>query len=152
MKKVLYLLLFVLLMGCAQQPAPLSEAELKTIVQGQNEKLKSLFMTGDAEKISQFYTKNAKLSADGNNDVFRGREAIRDFWKTGLEGAKLVDMTTETISIDATGDAIYETGKVTNKIQVQDTVMTFKAKYINVWRKEEGEYKLDVDSWIDIKE
>ena len=151
MKKMLYLSLFVLLMSCAQQPAPLSESELKTIIHGQNEKLKSLFMTGDAEKISQFYTKNAKLSGDGNNEVFRGREAIRDFWKAGLEGAKLVDMTTETISIDATGDVIYETGKVTNKIQVQDSVMTFKAKYINVWRKEEGEYKLDVDSWIDIQ-
>ncbi|RAW03211.1 YybH family protein [Pseudochryseolinea flava] len=151
MKNLFYLSILVVLFSCNQKPATPTEEELKAIVHAQNEKLKALFTEGDAEKLSQFYTKNAKLSGDGNSDVVRGREAIRDFWKSMLQGAKLVEMNTETLSIDASGDVIYETGKVTNKIQVQDSVMTFKAKYVNIWKKEDGEYKLEVDSWTDIE-
>jgi ketosteroid isomerase-like protein len=152
MNGLAWVFMVVTLISCQTQQAVPNEAELKAIVRKQNEKLKSLFMTGDADKISQLYTENAKLSADGNNDIVRGREAIRDFWKSGMQGVKVVDMTSETLSIDTSGDVIYETGKVTNRLEIKDSVFTFKAKYVNVWKKEDGEYKLDVDSWIDIQE
>jgi Domain of unknown function (DUF4440) len=144
------LAILIALIGC-QQSTPSDTVEPKAIVHAQNEKLKAFFLAGDMDKLSQLYTKNAKLSGDGNEDIVIGREAIRDFWKKAMDGVKVMDMNTQTLTIDAAGGVIYETGKVTNKIAFLDSVHIFKAKYVNVWRKEEGEYKLDVDSWTDIQ-
>lgn len=145
------LLLFAVLLAVACEPVKLSEAELKEIVHQQNEKLEAAFKTGDVEQLALMYSPDAKLSANGEKEIHRGRDAIKKFWTNGLQGAELVDMETNTISIDASGDLIYETGKVTTKVKVEDSIFVEQAKYVNVWKKQpDGSYLLEIDTWNEI--
>jgi ketosteroid isomerase-like protein len=152
MKKTIILSALVIAVA-ACQPKQLSEEDAKAIVKQQNEKLEEAFKSGDSEKLAAMYSADAKLCANDVNQIFKGRDAIKKFWASEMEGSKLVDMETETASVDASGDIIYETGIVTNKIEFQDSVYAFKAKYANIWKKQsDGTYLLDVDIWNGVGE
>lgn len=145
-KKVL-LSIAVLLLIVACQPAELSKQEMRDILHSRNEELGSLFKAGDAERLSMMYSDSAKLCPNGA-DLYIGRQAIRDFWKQTMKGSKLVEMNTETLTVDGNREVIYETGKTTSKILIKDSVLTFHVKFANVWRKQkDGAYLLDVDIW-----
>ena len=145
MNKVLLYLLIVLSVAC--KPKELSKNEMREILHTQNETLGSLFKAGDAEKLSMMYSDSAKLCPNGA-DLYIGRNAIRDFWKQAMEGSKLVEMNTQTLTVDGNRDVIYETGKTTSKILIKDSVFTFNVKFANVWRRQkDGTYLLDVDIW-----
>lgn len=149
MKRTLILFAAVLAVAC--EPAKLSEAEMKEIVHRQNEKLEAAFKARDIEELALMYSPDAKLSGNGAKEIYRGRDEIKKFWKEGLQGAELIDMETNTMSIDGSGDLIYETGKVTTKVKVEDSVYVETAKYVNVWKKQpDGSYLLEVDSWNEI--
>jgi ketosteroid isomerase-like protein len=147
MKQIVFII-FTAAVITACQPAKLSESELKEILHQQNEKLEAAFKSGDVEKLALMYSPEAKLSGDGEAEIHTGRDAIKKFWATAMEGSQLVDMETSTQSIDASGDVIYETGKVTSKVKYQDSVYTSTAKYVNVWKKQpDGSYLLEIDTW-----
>ena len=150
MNKLIFIFALLVIVGC--QEKKLSQEQMKGIVHEQNERLEALFKEGDPEKIAAFYDADAKLSAEDANEVFVGREAIKNFWKTELVGSKLIDMETNTVTVDGAGDVIYETGIVKLKIQLPDTVVETSSKFVNVWKKQDdGSYLLDVDSWNTIK-
>ena len=151
MKKLVALIIAALAVAC-EKPVKLSDAELKEIIHQQNEKLEAAFKAGDVEQLALLYSPDAKLSADGEENIYKGRDAIKKFWEAAIKGTELVDMETNTLSIDASGDVVYETGKVTNKVRYQDSVYVSTAKYVNVWRKQpDGSYLLDVDTWNEAK-
>jgi ketosteroid isomerase-like protein len=144
-KKVIVSFSVLLFVAC--QPAELSKQEMRDILHSRNEELGSLFKAGDAEKLSMIYSDSAKLCPNGA-DLYIGRNAIRDFWEQAMEGSKLVEMNTETLTVDGNHEVIYETGKTTSKILFKDSVMTFHVKFANVWRRQKnGTYLLDVDIW-----
>lgn len=137
----------ILLLIAACQTAELSKQEMRDILHARNEELGSLFKAGDAEKLSLIYSDSAKLCPNGA-DLYIGRKAIRDFWSQAMAGSKLVEMNTETLTVDGNREVIYETGKTTSKILVKDSILTFNVKFANVWRKQkDGTYLLDVDIW-----
>ena len=149
MKRTLILFATVLTMAC--EPAKLSEAELKEIVHQQNEKIQTAFMTADIEQLVLMYSPDAKLSGNGEKQIYRGRDAIKKFWTDAMKGAQLVDMETNTMTVDASGDIIYETGLVTTKVRIEDSVYVETGKYVNVWKKQsDGTYLLDVDTWNEV--
>jgi ketosteroid isomerase-like protein len=117
------------------------------ILHERNEKLGELFKAGDASKLALMYSDSAKLCPNGG-ELYIGRRAIRDFWEKGMAGAKLIEMNTETITIDGNGDVIYETGKTTSKTLYKDSMYVFRVKFANVWKKQpDGNFLLDVDIW-----
>jgi ketosteroid isomerase-like protein len=141
------LLIILALVAAACQPAKLSKQEMQDIIHSRNEELGSLFKGGDAEKLSMIYSDSAKLCPNGA-DLYIGRNAIRDFWKQAMEGSKMLEMNTETLTVDGNREVIYETGKTTSKILFKDSVLTFHVKFANVWRRQkDGTYLLDVDIW-----
>jgi ketosteroid isomerase-like protein len=93
------------------------------------------------------YSDSAKLCVD-NADIYIGREAIKKFWQQASSGTKLVEMNTETVTVDGNRDLIYETGKTTSKILYKDSVYVFKVKFANIWKRQsDGTYLLEVDIW-----
>jgi ketosteroid isomerase-like protein len=145
LRKVLFCSFIILTISC--QPAELSKKEMRDIIHSRNEELGLLFKGGDAEKLSMIYSDSAKLCPNGA-DLYIGRNAIRDFWKQAMEGSKMLEMNTETLTVDGNREVIYETGKTTSKILFKDSVLTFNVKFANVWRKQkDGTYLLDVDIW-----
>jgi len=120
---------------------------MRDILHTQNEALGSLFKAGDAEKLAMMYSDSAKLCPNGA-DIYIGRNAIHNFWKQAMTGSKLLEMNTQTLTVDGNRDVIYETGKTTSKILFKDSVLTFNVKFANVWRRQkDGTYLLDVDIW-----
>ena len=142
----LYSLLVILcLVGC--QKAQLSKQEMHKILRERNEKLGECFKSGDAKKISLMYSDSAKLCPDGSSMIV-GREAIFDFWKKDAASSKLMEMHTQTLTVDGDQDFIYETGVTTVKTLYKDSVYDFKVKFANIWKRQtDGSYLLDVDIW-----
>jgi ketosteroid isomerase-like protein len=125
----------------------LSKTEMRTILHERNEKLGEYFKAGDIEKLVTMYSDSAKLCPNGA-DIYIGRESIRKFWTAASEGSKLLEMNTETLTVDGNADVIYETGKTTTKTLYQDSVYLSTVKFANVWKKQsDGTYLLDVDIW-----
>lgn len=150
MKK--YTVVICLLMLCACEKIQRSESELRAILHERNEKLVALFKEGDAEKLAMMYTDSAKLCPNGAKEIYIGRQAIASFWKSALEGSTLLDMKTETTTVDTSGDLIYETGKATTRTAAQDTIYVSTVKFANVWKKQrDGSYLLEVDIWNSVE-
>jgi ketosteroid isomerase-like protein len=151
MKKALIIFLTCLpifyLYTCSSKPDELSKADMKKIVDENNQLLKKYFQNQNIEKLANLYTDSAKLCPNGSGFVI-GRDSIRAFWTEDFKTAKVLDMKTNTLTINGNSLVIYETGKTTSKIMYKDTLYTPTVKYINVWVKQpNGKYLLDVDFW-----
>jgi ketosteroid isomerase-like protein len=145
---ILMIPIICLLVSCQQPGHKISKAEMRNIVEKQNDSLETFFKEGNADKLAAMYTDSAKLSPNGGNFVV-GRDSIKAFWAEDFKSSKLLEMKTTVLTIDGNEDVIYETGKAVSKFLINDTVpYEAKVKYINVWKKQlNGSYKLDIDFW-----
>lgn len=135
----------LIILACNHQN--ISKAEMRKIVENQNEKLELCFKEGNAEKLAQMYSDSAKLCPNGSHFVI-GRDRIKAFWADDFKTSKVLEMSTDIQTIDGNTDVIYEIGKTTSKILIDDSLYVPTVKYINVWCKQsDGSYKLDVDFW-----
>ncbi len=112
-------------------------------IQAANDIFMKIFAQGDAAGMGGLYTEKGQL-LPSNSDFVTGRKAIQDFWKgamdMGIKNAKL-----ETIDLEEHGNSAYEVGKYTlsgTGGQVMD-----QGKYVVIWKKEGGEWKLHRDIW-----
>ncbi len=112
-------------------------------IQALNEIFTKTFANGDAAGMGALYTENGQLMPS-NSDFVTGRKAIQGFWKgvmdMGIKAAKL-----ETIDLEEHGNSAYEVGKYILSGpggQVMD-----QGKYVVIWKKEGGEWKLHRDIW-----
>jgi uncharacterized protein (TIGR02246 family) len=101
------------------------------------------FRRGDAAGLASLYTADAQLLPP-HSDAVTGRDAIRAFWQAvidlGLTGASL-----ETVEVDGGDESAIEIGRFTlwaTEGQVADT-----GKYLVVWRREKGAWRLHRDIW-----
>jgi ketosteroid isomerase-like protein len=147
--KLLFLtaLILICLLSCKHSAESLSKAEMRAIVEKQNEILGNCFTTGDADQLAEIYSDSAKLSPNGSRFI-TGRDSIKSFWKEDFKTSKVLKMETLVLTINGDENYIYETGKAFSEILYNDSVYHARVKYINVWRKQsDGAYKLDVDFW-----
>ena len=142
------LMIIIFLIISCQPKQKLSKAEMRIIVEKQNDSLGACFKEGNAVKLAAMYTDSAKLSPNGGNFIY-GRDSIKAFWAEDFKSSKLLEMKTTVLTIDGNEEVIYETGKAVSKFLINDSVPYIaKVKYINVWRKQpNGSYKLDIDFW-----
>ncbi len=144
-------LLTLVLVACNQRPTKkvVDVAYLKQKVDEGNARLGQFFMSGNADSLANMYSVDAKLCPDGGEFV-NGRENIRAYWRQGLKGGSILEMKTETLTIDGNEEVIYETGKTHLKIST-DSTKKISVKYCNVWKLQlSGSYKLDVDIWNEL--
>jgi ketosteroid isomerase-like protein len=133
--------------SCKKSAQTLTKAEMKAIVEKQNDTLGNCFTKGDADKLAEMYTDSAKLSPNGSGFI-TGRDSIKLFWQEDFKSSKVLKMKTLVLTINGDENYIYETGKAFSEILYNDSVYHASVKYINVWRKQaNGSYKLDVDFW-----
>jgi ketosteroid isomerase-like protein len=150
MKRFQIIMLVLTVVSC--QERSLSKKEMLAILHERNEKLEEHFKSGNLDKLSMMYCDSAKLCAD-RADIYIGREAIKNFWKEASAGSKLLEMNTETLTVDGNADIIYETGRTSTKVLYKDSVYVSKVKFANVWKRQnDGTYLLDVDIWNSLPE
>ncbi len=134
-------MLTVLFTNCTS-PASVEPVDITEEIQALNEVFGEAFSNGDAAAVAARYTTDGKLYPP-NSEMMEGQKAIEAYWQgamdAGLTGAKL-----ETLSATAYGDVAYEIGKV--DIFAGEQVVD-KAKFIVIWKKVEGEWKMHEDIW-----
>lgn len=140
--KVVYLIISLLnLNGCNQKNNNTVAQQIKV----QNEKLKQVVLTKNINLLDEVYDTAAYYLSPGEQPV-KGLTAIKKHWKEGIDA--MTDMTSETLEIIGKGEVVSEVGVVSTDIKLKDTAFVYKAKYNNVWVKDEkGNYKLKVDIW-----
>ena len=116
--------------------------EVRDAVEASNKAFIAAFLRGDSAAISQLYTESAQVIAPGE-PVAKGRTAIAAAWKKAIDsGVKDVSLTT--LDLESAGDLAYETGTV--QLVAKDGKVT-QARYVVVWKREGGHWKLHRDIW-----
>lgn len=146
--RFLVLIIAVAIGCCSCKEEKPSAAKMREILHERNEKLGAFFKEGDAEKLASMYTDSAKLCPNGTYEIFVGKQTIKNFWSRAMKDSQLLDMETQTLTVDGNGEYIYETGRTRTKVKYQDSVFVTEVKFANVWKRQtDGSYLLDVDIW-----
>jgi uncharacterized protein (TIGR02246 family) len=103
-----------------------------------NAKMNAAIAIGDATAIAALYTEGAKLLPDGAPKI-DGRPGIEGFFKQAFD-AGFTNLTLETQDVIEAEDLAVEIGVATSTASAADA-----GKYVVVWRRESGVFKIDID-------
>lgn len=97
---------------------------------------------GDLDRLASLYTSDAiALPPDG--PIVKGREAIKQMWGTVAQQMGLKDVRLQTLEFEQAGDTGYETGEAT----LAHAGGTAVVKFVVVWKKTDGQWRLHRDIW-----
>ena len=97
----------------------------------------------DAIAIAALYHKDAKVLPP-NSDFVSGRDAIENFWRTTLSPS-VTGFTVHTEDTEKEDDLGVETG--TYEVKGPDNATLDKGKYVVVWKKDDGKWRIYRDIW-----
>jgi uncharacterized protein (TIGR02246 family) len=118
-------------------------SDVQQDIRNANQQFEQRFANGDATGMASLYTQDALLMPPGA-PVQQGHNAIGTFWKMVMEmGIKSARLTTK--QIDELGETAVEVGEY--ELGGQDGQSIDRGKYIVVWKKEKGNWRLDKDIW-----
>jgi uncharacterized protein (TIGR02246 family) len=130
--------------GCLITGAAPASAQSKAMVQKLNDAWTAAFNKGDAATVAGMYAEDAYVLPPGA-DIAKGRAAIEAFWKQAVQ--QLGDAKLTTVDVLPLGrSAAREIGTVTLKTKAQPA-QEIVGKYVVVWRKIGGDWKLATDIW-----
>jgi len=116
--------------------------EAREAVDAGNRAFIAAFLRGDAKAVAALYTEDAQVIPPGG-EVASGRAAVTAYWQAAIDGGvKDVKLATEDVESD--GDLACETGRVT--LVAKDGKAT-TARYVVVWKREGGRWRLHRDIW-----
>lgn len=116
---------------------------LHTSIDRANEVLTEALSRGDAGGMAGCYTAQAELLPPGSEAV-SGHEGIREFWSAVI-GAGIASARLETVELDGRGDTAIEVGRYS--LGTADGAVADEGKYLVVWKRENGAWKLHRDIW-----
>ena len=119
--KPLLFLAAITILSCNNSSMELTKSEMQKILEERNTLLGNCFKEGNAEKLSQMYSPEAKLCPNGYHFVHE-RDSIKAFWEDDFKTSKVISMSTSTETIDGNHDIIYETGITTSEILYNDSI------------------------------
>jgi len=118
-----------------------SESPVRAAIEAQNAAFGEAVRRADADRLAALYTRDALVVAPGA-PIARGTAAIAAFWKAGLEGVK--DARLVSTAVEDLGDTAIEDGNA--ELRTADGA-TARARYLVVWKREAGVWKLHRDIW-----
>jgi uncharacterized protein (TIGR02246 family) len=140
MKTVFLAIPLLVLAGTAQA------RDLKAEIDAANAKFVAAFNKGDAAGVAQFYTEQAMALPPGA-PMAKGRAAIQSLWQ-GAIAAGDKNMSLQALQVDQFGNAAREIGQFSLDAPNPQKQMTHvEGKYVVLWRRAGGGWKLDTDIW-----
>lgn len=119
-------------------------AQSKVTMQKLNEGWMAAFNKGDSFGLAALYTEDAYVLPAGG-EMVHGRQAIQGFWDNAMK--QLGDGMLTTVDVKPLGpEAACEIGTFSFKTK-GESPREVAGKYVVVWRKIGGEWKLAADIW-----
>jgi uncharacterized protein (TIGR02246 family) len=130
--------------GCGP-PAPSGAppAALQAEIAAANQCFMDAAKAGDGGAAAACYSSDAQVMAPGAPSV-AGRDAIASFWGGAFAGVSRVDLQSDEVMALGT-DGAAEVGHVT--LYAKDGSVADEAKYIVLWKREEGAWRMRRDLW-----
>ncbi len=118
-----------------------------TEIEKANAAFEQAFNRGDAAAVAQMYMENAAVLPP-DAELVQGRAAIQSFWEGAIR-AGIRNLSLKSTRVDEFGgDAAREIGRFSLEAPApQGGVAKVGGKYVVVWRKAGGDWKLDTDIW-----
>lgn len=113
-------------------------------IRKQNRAFEAAVVSRDMTALAAAYTADARILPPGS-EMIAGRDNIRQFWEGVLATLNVSSVTLETLTFEPAGDIGYEVGRATLHTAGGGPVM--QVKYVVVWKREDGIWKLHVDIW-----
>lgn len=114
-------------------------------IEATNRRFEEAIATRNVTLLDQVYTTSARLLPPGA-DLVNGRDNIKSFWTSAIEGLNASGVKLETISFEAHGDTGIEIGRATLSFATPG-VAPAAGKYVVIWKVEDGVWKYDADIW-----
>jgi uncharacterized protein (TIGR02246 family) len=96
----------------------------------------------DTAKMAGLYTADAIVMAPDAPFV-KGRENIKQLWASAMQQIGLKDVRLNTLDLEVVGDTAYEVGEAVLTLESGGAT----AKYVVVWKKVDGQWRLHRDIW-----
>lgn len=136
--------LALLVLGCNQQQKPTFDVTaMKKIIEEKNNQFTKAHITGDSAFIFNIYTQDAKVFPP-NSDAVIGRPAIAVIISQYLK-FDIKEFREETTAFYGNEDYLIDEGNYFMRYGKDNTIE--KGKYLNVWRKEDGDWKVSTNMW-----
>lgn len=140
MKSIIFALPLLTLTATAQA------RDIKSEVDAANAKWVAAVNKGDAASVGQLYTEQATALPPGAPMV-KGRAAIQKLWDDAIKSG-VKNVTLKAVEVEQFGNAAREIGLFTLDMpDAQKQPMHVEGKYVVLWRKVGGSWKLDTDIW-----
>ena len=109
-----------------------------------NRAFEAAFRRGDhAGAAREVYTRDARVMPPGAPTVI-GVDAAAEFWPAAARQLGIVEVALATDDLQPMGDGAYEVGHATLTLAGGQQVV---AKYVVIWRQEDGRWRWHVDIW-----
>ncbi len=108
-----------------------------------NRAFEEAFRRGDAAGLAAVYTRDG-WALPPNGQTVKEREGLRQIWQGALDMG-VAAVTLETVEFEQHGDTAWEVGKA--ELMDKEGNVLDEAKFIVIWKKENGEWKWHRDIW-----
>jgi ketosteroid isomerase-like protein len=116
---------------------------MKKIIKEKSDKFTQAHITRDTAYLNNIFSKDANVYSP-NSDIITGRDAIATV-NTEWVNYGIKEFTEETTSFF--GNESYLIDEGTFYLRYGEDNITDKGKYINIWKKENGEWKICSSIW-----
>jgi ketosteroid isomerase-like protein len=123
----------------AQDPAAVRHG-----IDGSNRRFEEVFNRGDAAGAArEVYTRDARILPPGAA-MLQGRESIAEFWAGAVQQMGIRRVELSTVDLQPVGEQAIEVGRARLTVSSGEEAT---AKYVVVWKQEDGRWRWDVDIW-----
>lgn len=135
--------LITLLIICAASIAQ-AQQSVRRAIETNTKQFVEAFNKGDAAAVANMYTIDARLLPP-NSAMVEGRANIQKFWQGAITaGLKMVSL--DPMTVETQGNIAVEVGRYTATAPgAGGATSTDKGKYVVVWKRQGGNWKLSVD-------
>jgi ketosteroid isomerase-like protein len=136
-------LVFLLVLVAALTTTSTAQANSRAAIEAEGKKFTAALKKGDAAAIANMYSADA-IAMPPNEEIAQGRAAIQKLWQGAID-AGIRDLSFEVLEVEKKGDWLYEVGKYV--LKGADGKQMDHGKYLVVWKREGGQWKLHRDIW-----
>ncbi|MEP0986507.1 nuclear transport factor 2 family protein [Ekhidna sp.] len=120
------------------------------LIKSQANQFSTYLMNGERDKVVAMYTKDAKIFPS-DRDILEGEE-LANYWNPpGERSWKTTKHRFMAVEIKIMGDEAYDYGYYEGTSTNGEQTSDWKGKYVVIWRKEDGVWKIYLDIWNRIK-